>query len=161
MQTTQVIIRAMMDEQRRVGARLHKLAQRASERDAELRGLRAQVGQQQDADATVQAEVAAAYERVAFALTGSTVTPDEAYAHDLFAHWTERWQALVDRALELRGRDGALAVCVGCYTIRSMMRVMGAPGAPPACYAAPDGWVEDHSSLFCPACSAPGPAAEA
>lgn len=98
----QEFTRALLDEQQRIGAQRHKAAQRATRLRAELKGCREEVARLQAAEATVQKEVADAFERMHYALTGETQTPDDAYAHDLFARWQERWQALIDCALDLR-----------------------------------------------------------
>lgn len=102
MQTMQEFVRAVLTEHERLGARQHKQAQRDGRLRAELKAARAEVARLQDAAATVQAEVAAAYERMAYALTGKTETPDAAYTHDLFERWTEKWTDLAEKATALR-----------------------------------------------------------
>lgn len=105
MDTAQTIIRAILDEQRRTGAQLHKAAQRASRQASEIRALRRQAAQREETDATVQRRVAEAFERMTFALTGHSATPDAAYAHDLFENWDERWGVIAERAMDLRNAE--------------------------------------------------------
>lgn len=100
--TAQEFVRAIFNEQQRIGARQHKQAQRESRMRAALKKATAEVARLQAQAETVQGETAAVYERLLYALTGHGAVPDAAFVHDLFEHWQERWNALSEKATALR-----------------------------------------------------------
>lgn len=109
MQTMQEFVRAVLDENQRVGARQHKQAQREGRLRSALKKAQAEVARLQAQAETVQAEVAAVFERMQYALTGHGAIPDAAFTHDLFERWQERWNTLAEKATALRDalpRDG-------------------------------------------------------
>lgn len=100
--TAQEFVRAIFNEQQRLGARQHKQAQRDGRLRAELKAARAEVVKLKAQAETVQVEAAAVFERLRYAVTGKSDTPGPSFVHWLFENWTAAWQGLADQATDLR-----------------------------------------------------------